>query len=202
MTQCLKYLPYLGPKFLICIDSDYRRLTRERGIDARHHVLQTYTYSFENHHCFAGGLDEVCRRVTTLQNNVFDFKAFLESYSQAVYELFLWHIHFLLTEPQRFPASEFNELVSLSGQRRPDIRDIHTELLADIGALLQGRRREIDPGPRLVSLNFPDNTVVCLIHCYHFSHSSCPHTVQWSLSRKTRSDRFSPIKKVRSIGLC
>ena len=87
-------------------------------------------------------------------------------------------------------------------QRRPDIGDIHAELLADIGALLQGGRREIDPGPRLVSLNFPDNTVVCLIHCYHFSHYSCPHTVQWSLSRKTRSDRFSPIKKVRSIGLC
>lgn len=123
VTQCLKYLPYLGPRFLICIDSDYRRLTRERGIDARHHVLQTYTYSFENHHCFAGGLDEVCRRITTLPNNVFDFKAFLESYSQAVYELFLWHVHFLLTEPQHFPASEFNELVSLSGQRRPDIRD-------------------------------------------------------------------------------
>lgn len=123
VTQCLKYLKWLGPKFLICIDSDYRHLLRERGIDASHFVLQTYTYSFENHLCFTAGLNEVCQRVTTLQNNVFDFRQFLESYSQIVHELFLWHIHFLQTDPKRFPASEFNELVSLNGQRRPDIRD-------------------------------------------------------------------------------
>ena len=123
VTQCLKYLRYLGPKFLICIDSDYRCLLRERNIDVRHFVLQTYTYSFENHHCFANGLDDICRRITTLPNNVFDFKQYLSSYSQIVYELFLWHIHFLLAAPKRFPASEFNELVSLSGQRRPDIRN-------------------------------------------------------------------------------
>lgn len=123
VTQCLKYLRYLGPKFIICIDSDYRHLLRERGIDAHHHVLQTYTYSFENHHCFTGGLNDICRCVTTLPNNVFDFKEFLESYSHIVYELFLWHIYFLQTAPRRFPASEFNELISLSGQRRPDIRD-------------------------------------------------------------------------------
>ena len=56
VTQCLKYVHALGPDFFICIDSDYRYLLHERGIDAKHFILQTYTYSFENHHCYAEGL--------------------------------------------------------------------------------------------------------------------------------------------------
>ena len=123
VTQCLKYLKFLGPKFFICIDSDYRYLLRERNIDAQHFVMQTYTYSFENHHCFAEGLNDVCKRITTLPNTIFDFRTFLQAYSHIVHELFLWHIHFLLTNPKRFPASEFNELISFDGQKRPDIRD-------------------------------------------------------------------------------
>ena len=76
VTQCLKYLKFLGPKFFICIDSDYRYLLRERHIDAQHFVMQTYTYSFENHHCFAEGLNDVCKQITTLPNTIFDFRTF------------------------------------------------------------------------------------------------------------------------------
>ena len=76
VTQCLKYFDFLSPDFFICIDSDYRYLLRERKIDVKHFVLQTYTYSFENHHCFADGLDDVCSRVTHLKNTVFDFRIF------------------------------------------------------------------------------------------------------------------------------
>ena len=122
VTQCLKYLPYLGPGFLICIDSDYRHLLHEPHLDPRHFVLQTYTYSFENHHCFADGLNDVCRRVTTLPNDIFDFRRYLSDYSRAVHELFLWHIYLLQADPSAFTASDFNELISLDGCRRPDIR--------------------------------------------------------------------------------
>jgi len=51
-TQCLQYLEFLDKNFWIAIDSDYRYLNEESDIDARHYVLQTYTYSFENHFCY------------------------------------------------------------------------------------------------------------------------------------------------------
>lgn len=51
-TQCLQYRDFLDKKFWIAIDSDYRYLTEESGIDANHFILQTYTYSFENHFCY------------------------------------------------------------------------------------------------------------------------------------------------------
>ena len=70
VTQCLKYVKYLNPKFFICIDSDYRYLLQEQGIDVKHYIFQTYTYSFENHHCYDKGLNELCYRITTLPNNV------------------------------------------------------------------------------------------------------------------------------------
>lgn len=47
-AQCLKYKGFLSQKFFICIDSDLRRLAGE-DISAVDGILQTYTYSWENH---------------------------------------------------------------------------------------------------------------------------------------------------------
>lgn len=114
VTQCLKYYNYLGPGFFICIDSDYRYLLQEEGMDAAHYVLQTYTYSFENHHCFADGLNEVCSRVTHQPNRVFDFKTFLTGYSRILYPLFIWHLYFLAADPSRFSKYDFNRFLGLN----------------------------------------------------------------------------------------
>lgn len=84
--------------------------------------FQTYTYSFENHHCYDKGLNELCYRITTLPNNVFDFHQFLKEYSNIVYKLFLWHLYFLVADTKRFSIADFNELISFQWQRRPDIR--------------------------------------------------------------------------------
>lgn len=59
-TQCLQYRDFLDRNFWIAIDSDYRYLSAEPNIDAKHFILQTYTYSFENHFCFWKN----CQRVT------------------------------------------------------------------------------------------------------------------------------------------
>lgn len=114
VTQCLKYFDYLSPDFFICIDSDYRYLLRDRKIDIRHCVLQTYTYSFENHHCFADGLDDVCSRVTHLKNTVFDFCSFLKAFSNILYDLFIWHLYFQNADPIRFSQQEFDTYICLS----------------------------------------------------------------------------------------
>lgn len=113
VTQCLKYFDFLSKDFFICIDSDYRYLMHEREIDVEHFILQTYTYSFENHHCFAGGLNDVCSRVTHLENRVFDFQKFLKEYSNILYDLFIWHLYFAGSDPSVFSKYEFNKYINL-----------------------------------------------------------------------------------------
>lgn len=117
VTQCLKYFDFLSPDFFICIDSDYRYLLRERKMDVNHYVIQTYTYSFENHHCFADGLDDVCSRVTHLKNTVFDFRKFLGDFSAILYDLFIWHLYFQNADPVRFSQMEFDSYINLSISR-------------------------------------------------------------------------------------
>lgn len=118
VTQCLKYFRFLSKDFFICIDSDYRYLLRKKKMDVRHFVVQTYTYSFENHHCFAEGLDEVCYRVTHLKNTVFDFRLFLRRFSNILYELFIWHLYFQHTRPACFSQAEFDSFISLPNPKR------------------------------------------------------------------------------------
>ena len=121
VTQCLKYFDFLSPGFFICIDSDYRYLLGERQINAGHFVLQTYTYSFENHHCFAEGLDDVCSRATRMQNRIFDFRRFMREYSHILYDLFMWHLYFQRKEPAVFSQAEFDKYIGLSNSKNNPI---------------------------------------------------------------------------------
>lgn len=113
VTQCLKYFKFLRSDFFICIDSDYRYLLQQQGIDVEHYVLQTYTYSFENHHCFADGLNDVCERATRLKNTIFDFRRFLKDFSNSLYELFIWHLYFQHSVPVCFSQFDFASYLSL-----------------------------------------------------------------------------------------
>ena len=117
VTQCLKYYNYLSPSFFICIDSDYRYLLQNQKMNARNFVLQTYTYSFENHHCFIDGLDNVCSRATHMENTVFDFRRFLTRFSRILYELFIWHLYFQNTQPALFSQADFDNYIVLPNSR-------------------------------------------------------------------------------------
>ena len=93
--QCRKFIPYLSPGFFICIDSDLRYLLGEPEENAAHFVVQTYTYSWENHYC----------QCDTLQSSVsdntkgfgFDFKEFLSNFSAVLYEPLLLLLYCMRT---------------------------------------------------------------------------------------------------------
>lgn len=115
-VQCLKYKDYLGKRFFICIDSDYRHLLQEADISTSNYIFQTYTYSIENHLCFASKLNTIPHYCTGIVNNIFDFEAFLLCYSQAVYDTFIWHLYFLNKgDYQTFSKEAFNSILSLNG---------------------------------------------------------------------------------------
>jgi len=124
VTQCLSFKDFLSKDFFICIDSDYRYLMQEKDINIHKYIFQTYTYAIENHYCAAPGLDFVCERTTGEVNGIFNFKLFLQRYSEIVYDLFLWHIYSRTAYDFRFGRWEFYQLIGLrrNGQY-PDIRE-------------------------------------------------------------------------------
>ena len=82
--QCLKYLPFLTDRFFLCLDSDFRYLMGEPDINSDHFVLQTYTYSWENHFCQSDSLQASV--VANTEGCLFDFSVFLQKLSQVLYE--------------------------------------------------------------------------------------------------------------------
>ncbi len=113
-AQCLKYKNFLSRRFFICIDSDYRYLLQEAEIRQNGYIFQTYTYSIENHLCFANRLNDIPQKCTGFPNTVFDFGAFLISYSNALYELFIWHLHFMRSgQSDLFSKEAFKQIIQL-----------------------------------------------------------------------------------------
>lgn len=98
--QCLIYKDFLDSQMVVAIDSDLRYLLQEAGIDIAHYILQTYTYSFENHLCFADRLNALIQAACGLENDMFDFYEFLTQYSKEIYPLFLMFLYDL-RQPQR-----------------------------------------------------------------------------------------------------
>lgn len=113
VNHCLEYVPYLSEQFFVCIDSDYRYLMQESGIDPNHFIFQTYTYSIENHYCYFDGLNEVFKKATGLDNTIFDFETFLLYYSHALYEALIWHLYFVKNDEVKFSKADFTWIISL-----------------------------------------------------------------------------------------
>lgn len=127
-TQCLQYRPFLSSRFLIAIDSDYRYLSEEPDIDARHFILQTYTYSFENHFCYWQNCERASHPApeatvpahdaspadAAAQPDIdFHWRPFLESYSRIVYPLLVWQMYLQDINQEAFPKSVFHRILSL-----------------------------------------------------------------------------------------
>lgn len=120
-TQCLKYKDFLSQRFFICIDSDLRYLLGEE-LHAAEGVLQTYTYSWENHCSFAIKLQEVFEEYTDKKIN-FNFVAFLHGYSHVVYEAFLLMLYVERSGLTGFKREDFSRRISLQYKRGDELDD-------------------------------------------------------------------------------
>lgn len=117
-SQCLNYKPYLSEKFFICIDSDYRYLQQEEGINIKNFIFQTYTYAIENHYCYAPSLNKALEKAAQIKNDFFDFNIFLKNYSNTIYEFFIWH-QLLLNEDTDIDSIRvipFNNIITVKGK--------------------------------------------------------------------------------------
>lgn len=113
-TQCLQYLDFLDEKFWIAIDSDYRYLDEQPFMRPENYVLQTYTYSFENHFCFADNLNLALQKAVYPKSVDFDFGSFLREYSRIIYPLMVWQLYLNNIDRQAFPQSVFHRMLSVN----------------------------------------------------------------------------------------
>lgn len=139
-TQCLKYKGFLSQKFFICIDSDLRYLLDE-AISAEDGILQTYTYSWENHCAFASQLQQTFDKYTH-KGKEFDFSVFLSGYSEVVYEPFLLMLYQLKNGLTEFDRDKFRTIISLQ-YRRGDEKNNGKQFLDRLSLDLQTATKNI-----------------------------------------------------------
>ena len=139
-TQCLKYRGFLSQKFFVCIDSDLRYLLDE-AISAEDGILQTYTYSWENHCAFASQLQQTFDKYTH-KGKEFDFSVFLSGYSEVVYEAFLLMLYQLKNGLTEFDRDKFRTIISLQ-YRRGDEKNNGKQVLDRLSLDLQTATKNI-----------------------------------------------------------
>ncbi|WP_456087908.1 DUF4435 domain-containing protein [Parabacteroides sp.] len=143
--QCLKYKKHLDKQFLIAIDSDYRYLLKEADVDVAHFVLQTYTYSFENHYCYAKNLQKALRLACNDDkvDDLFSVSEFLRQYGEIVYPLFLYLLYDMRTKKHVFLKDEFHQLLGTQTKVKQSVEDNGKTLLDSLHQTLNKKLSEL-----------------------------------------------------------
>ena len=110
----------VGRDMIACVDADYDYILQgatemSRQMLENPYIFHTYAYAIENFQCYAKGLHETCVMVTLNDHRIFNFERFLQSYSQPIWPLFVWHVVFLQRRKMtmHFDMCEFNKVVVL-----------------------------------------------------------------------------------------
>lgn len=114
----------VGRDMIACVDADYDYILQgstemSKQMLENPYIFHTYAYAIENFQCYAKGLHETCVMVTLNDHRIFNFERFLQSYSQAIWPLFVWHVVFLQRRKMtmHFDMCEFNKVVVLPSVR-------------------------------------------------------------------------------------
>ncbi len=114
----------VGRDMVACVDADYDYILQgatemSRQMLENPYIFHTYAYAIENFQCYAKGLHETCVMVTLNDHRIFNFERFLQSYSQTIWPLFVWHVVFLQRRKMtmHFDMCEFNKVVVLPSVR-------------------------------------------------------------------------------------
>lgn len=109
----------LGSCMIACVDADYDYLLQGTTptswqVCNNPFVFHTYVYAIENFQCYAPALQNVCVMVTLNDRRIFDFEAFLSSYSEIIWPLFVWNVWaYRYNCYTRFSMLDFYHIVAL-----------------------------------------------------------------------------------------
>lgn len=109
----------VGKDMIACVDADYDFLMQgktevSRNILENPFVFHTYAYAIENYQCYAPSLHNVCVMVTLNDRAIFNFVRFMQTFSEAIFPLFVWSIwHYRNNLYRQFSITDFNKVVEL-----------------------------------------------------------------------------------------
>lgn len=85
-SHILKSIDAAGPQYILCVDSDFDYLLDKEGLCAENYILQTYTYSWENHYCRKEPLNEKWKEYSNSVAIDFDFIDFIKKLNEVIYD--------------------------------------------------------------------------------------------------------------------
>lgn len=109
----------IGKNMILCVDSDYDYLLQDKTevskqINQSEFIFQTYTYSIENLLCYSSSLRAICTHSTKNDSKIIDFEQLLSVYSQIIYKLFLWSVHFRIkADIENFTITDFCDCIKI-----------------------------------------------------------------------------------------
>lgn len=143
----LEMIPLSGPDLILCMDSDFDYLfdgqtEQSRLVNDSPYLFHTYAYAAENYLCYPPSLHRVCARATKNDAQIFDFEAFMTSYSQIIYPVFLWYAYSARRKNENtFTLLDFRSTVRLNYL---DLRDDGNETLAWLKRQVDKRVRSLE----------------------------------------------------------
>lgn len=111
----------VGPDMIACVDADYDYLMQgateqSKRVLENPYVFHTYVYAIENFQCYAPSLHDVCVAVTLNDHRIFDFSAYLQQLSEAIFPLFVWSVWaYRSGNHGHFSLSDFNRISDPGG---------------------------------------------------------------------------------------
>ena len=111
----------VGPDMIACVDADYDYLLQgatdqSRKVLDNPYVFHTYVYAIENYQCYAPSLHNVCVSVTLNDHRIFDFRAYFQAFSEAIFPLFVWSVMLYRNgNYNKFSISDFNRIADPGG---------------------------------------------------------------------------------------
>ncbi len=112
----------LGASLIACVDADYDWLLGDRNeasklINHSPYVVHTYVYAIENFLCYAPSLHRAVVQATLNDRPVIDYEAFLTTYSEIIWPLFVWNVWCYQYDHYRtFSMSDLATFISLDKQ--------------------------------------------------------------------------------------
>lgn len=129
-SYLMGYVSQTDSRLLIAVDSDFDYLRSNPKMAISPYLLQTYTYSWENHHCHARSLQSQSRQsgITT-----FDFETFIRNLSQVIYKPL---VILLIQKIQKKRSITLGEMESLILKHQPNslalLQNDGLQLISDI----------------------------------------------------------------------
>lgn len=211
--HCLKYKDFLDNHFFIAIDSDYRYLLQEENIDMEHFIMQTYTYSFENHLCYDENLQRTLRQACDDQyvDELFSFFEFLKEYSEILYPLYLIFLDCLRTDNGLFSKDDFHSLLSLPPKINHSMENNGKAVLDILRQRVNEKQTELlnklpdfsedEESQRYASLGLRKETAYLYVrghNLYNVIVSLGKEVIKWHISEKKKQAAKSLSKEIHS----